>query len=141
MKLPLALLFLIGGLLRAEPDSPELEKHPIEIELEQAFEKESSTAGMVLAMATAQEKWNTVLDTNYQKLLKGLETEAAKALRESQSLWVAQRDKEVDFLIAFYSKMKGSMYRIIYADRMLTIVEERAKHLGYLVESLELREK
>jgi uncharacterized protein YecT (DUF1311 family) len=90
-------------------------EHPIDIAMDKAIEKNPSTAGMVEAFAAAGEKWDTELNKNYKILIAKLDPDARKALREAQRAWVTQRDKEIDYLIKFYSKMEGTMYRIIYA--------------------------
>lgn len=107
--------------------------------MDQAIEKNPSTAGMVEAFGVASKAWDRELNKKYQTLMARLDPEAKKALRESQRAWVAHRDKEIDYLVKFYSKMQGTMYRTIYAESTMSIVKRRAVKLGYMVEMLDLR--
>ena len=94
---------------------------------------------MVEAFAAAAEKWDTELNKNYKVLIAKLDPDAKKALREAQRAWVTQRDKEIYYLIEFYSKMEGTMYRIIYAETTMSMVRDRALKLSYMVEMLKQR--
>jgi len=135
-----ALLLLFVTLAARAQDSSADKKHPIEARMDKAIEENSSTAGMVEAFGKAHEEWDTELNKNYKILMKRLEPEAQKALREAQRSWVLHRDKEIDYLLQFYRKMKGTMYRVIYAETTMSMVQRRALALSYMVEMLEVRE-
>lgn len=81
------------------------------------------------------------MEKNLGVLTNKLDPEAKEALVKTQRAWVTQREKEIDYLIEFYSKMKGTMYRIIYAETTMSMVRDRALKLGYMVEMLGQRKK
>ena len=140
MKL-LAFLFSLLFLFPAVAEDEAEKKHPIDVEMNAAIDKNSSTAGMVEAFAVAAKKWDAELNKNYKILTTKLDADAKKALREAQRAWVAHRDKEIDYLIEFYSKMEGTMYRTIYAETTMSHVRDRALKLSYMVEMLDVRSK
>lgn len=135
MKLWLFFLPIFSFSLFAE-EPEEVKKHPIEIALDKKLEKTVSTAGMVEAFSKAREQWEAELEKNYKKLLTDLDPEGKEALKEAQEAWTKQQEKEIEFLIAFYSKMKGTMYRTIYAETTMTMVKQRALDLADMVEIL-----
>ena len=132
-------IFLALSLCSFSQNEAGPKKHPIDVAMDQAIEKNPSTAGMVEALGVASKAWDRELNKNYQTLMARLDPEAKKALRESQRAWVTHRDKEIDFLVKFYSKMQGTMYRTIYAESTMSIVKRRAVKLGHMVEMLDLR--
>ena len=50
--------------------------------------------------------WDAILNKSYQALLKALEEDQQKKLREMQRAWIAWRDKNCDFL---YDYFQGTM--------------------------------
>lgn len=139
MMRPLALLLALALPALSQTPAPP-EKHPIDVALERAIAQNSSTAGMVEAFATASKAWDGELNKNYGILMARLDPDAKNALRESQRAWIAHRDKEIDFLLQFYGKLRGTMYRTIYAETTMSIVRRRAVKLGHLVQMLDLRD-
>ena len=134
-------IFLALSLTAIAQDPTEPGKHSIDLAMEKAIDKNPSTAGMVESFAAAAKEWDRELNKHYQTLMKGLDPDAKKALRESQRAWIAHRDKEIDYLAEFYSKMEGTMYRAIYAESTMSIVRRRAIKLGHMAEMLKLRSK
>ncbi len=116
------------------------EDHPIDRELEAAIEKDSSTAGQNRAISVAHKNWDAELNKAYQKLLKHLDAEAARKMRESQRAWMAWRDKGIASLTAFYEKMQGTMWRPIHSYSVMELTRQRAIDLGDLAEIVEERE-
>lgn len=134
--------FLFAFSLTASAQDPAgPEKHPIDLAMDKAIDKNPSTAGMVEAFAAAAKEWDRELNKHYQTLMNGLDAAAKKALRESQRAWITHRDKEIDYLAEFYGKMEGTMYRTVYAESTMSIVKRRAVKLGHMAEMLKLRSK
>ena len=65
---------------------------------------------------------------------------AKTKLRESQRAWIQFRDKEIALIQAFYSKIDGTMFRVISASTIMELTHKRAISLSYMVEFIELRE-
>lgn len=134
----LALFALLGAILL--PTLSHAEIHPIDAAMEKAQAKDPSTAGQTSAIDSALKKWDTELNRHYDTLLKRLDPEATAKLRESQREWVTWRDKELESLSAFFSKMDGTMWVPASAYARMNITRERALSLGRLAELSEMRE-
>ena len=118
----------------------EEEKHWIDVKMEQAIDKDGSTAGMITATDAALKDWDKELNKHYQKLLTNLDDKAKAKLRESQRAWIQFRDKEIALIQAFYSKIDGTMFRVISASAVMELTHKRAVSLSYMAEFAELRE-
>lgn len=133
MLLLATLSLLVSGLFAQDDSDSKEKKHPIDVWLEAAMEKDSSTAGMVMACSKASDKWDAEMNKVYKELMNSLSPSAAEALRNAQRKWVEQRDAEYEFIAEFYGKADGTMWRVVAADAAMQIVRERALTLqGYL---------
>ena len=117
----------------------EVDKHPIDVALEEKIDADSSTAGMIEASQWAEEEWDKLLNTNYQALMKKLDKESQEKLRNSQREWVKFRDLEFEFNGNFYGGFEGTMYRVFAAGFRADFVRERALRLGAYLEQMNER--
>jgi uncharacterized protein YecT (DUF1311 family) len=133
----LALILFVFMLPSGAASAEESEKHPIDIELEQRLEADYSTAGMIEATSDAAEKWDKLLNANYNALMKKLDKNLQNKLRASQREWIKYRDLEFDFNGSFWIGFEGTMYRVIAASDKCEFVKKRALELGSYLESLD----
>ena len=131
----LALLLLLALPLAAQ------EEHPIDVQFGKDVEKNNSTAGLVAAYNKALKSWDKELNKQYQKLMAGLDAEAKASLKDSQRAWITYRDKEIENLSVFYSKVQGTMFRTISAAAITNLTKNRALSLSYMADFVEIREK
>ena len=113
-----------------------VEKHPIDIKLEQKIEQDSSTTGMVEAYQWACKEWDKLLNKNYNALMKKLSKAEQDKLLVSQLEWIKYRDLEFEFNGKYWSGFQGTMYRIAPAAFQSDFIRERALRLGYYLEDL-----
>ncbi len=100
--------------------------------MEQAMDREPSTAGMVQAAREAAERWDTLLNANYHALKGQLPAEAAAALTASQRQWLTWRDAEVETLAGVYGAQEGTMWMPAMAHAEMALTQRRAKQLMHL---------
>ena len=131
----LALLLLLALPLAAQ------EEHPIDVQFGKDVEKNNSTAGLVAAYDKALKSWDKELNKQYQKLMAGLDAEGKASLKHSQRAWIIYRDKEIENLSVFYSKVQGTMFRTISAAAITNLTKNRALSLSYMADFVEIREK
>ncbi len=127
--------FLASSVLLAEPDK----KDPIDVTMEEAIDKDPSTAGMVQAAANADEKWQKEITLALAKLKKEMTPEQWKALQVSQRAWSAYHDKELETQTAIYSVMEGTMWRPASAHSAMEINRARALLLRQYIQILSER--
>jgi uncharacterized protein YecT (DUF1311 family) len=131
----LAAALCFANLAFADDETP---KHPIDTELEERIDADSSTAGMIEACQWAEGEWDKLLNENYQALMEKLDKKNQAALKASQREWIKFRDLEFEFIGSFYGGMDGTMYQMIAAGDRADFVRERALKLGGYLASLEL---
>jgi len=104
--------------------------HPIDKWLEECIAKDESTAGMVDCADKAYKKWDAELNKVYKELMKLLDAESQKKLKESQKAWIKFRDEEFKLLDSFYSKKDGTMFIPMHAFDRMDIVKNRVQELN-----------
>jgi uncharacterized protein YecT (DUF1311 family) len=117
------------------------EKHWIDKKLERDSVKDSSTSGMIEATANAKELWDKEMNEQYQKLIAALDDVSKTKLQESQRAWVVFRDREIENISEFYSKVEGTMYRVSANYAVMEITRRRAMDLSARVKDLEARNR
>ena len=117
-------------------DYEEIEKHPIDVEVEKRIDNDPSTIGMIEAFEYAAKEWDKLLNENYTALMRKLSGEEQEKLRASQREWIKYRDLEFDFNAHFWAGFEGTMYRVFPFDFRADFVRERALMLGNYLESL-----
>jgi uncharacterized protein YecT (DUF1311 family) len=109
--------------------APAVKKHPIEVEMESAIDKDPSTAGMHKAFRDARDKWEKEIIKSYTKLKETMEPEEFEALRISQRAWQSYRDAEVKVQGEIYSREQGTMWGPIAIGDEMELYRSRAMQL------------
>lgn len=104
-------------------------QHSIDKELTQCIDKSKCiTAGMIKCGEEAYKKWDAELNKYYGLLMKILDDDARKKLKESQITWLKFRDLEFEF-IPWYFTDPGSYQGPAIAEHKMDIVKARALQL------------
>jgi uncharacterized protein YecT (DUF1311 family) len=135
MKAFVALLAVLCCLAPLRAD--EEEKNPIDVALEAALEKESSTAGMVGAYDAARTKWDKQMNATYKKLKEKMDEEEWQQVVEAQKAWIAFRNAQLAQIGGYYGKKDGTMWRVTIAEHAMQVTKDRARYLSRLLEDLE----
>ena len=136
MKTCLFISILVACSLSLRADE---EKSPIDLEMEAAIEKDSSTAGMVQAASMANKQWDAEMNSCYQKLKKTMKPDEWEALVTAQRAWLAYRDAQIKSLVAIYDHMEGTMWIPVSASSVMEITKHRALFLKDLGETISER--
>ncbi len=132
MKLRSGFCILFASLVfvfSATPLLAEEEKHKIDIWLEEAIKKDSSTAGMREATNEAREMWDKEMNETYQRLLDRSSEEQKEILKAAQKAWVAFRDANGELITEFVVKDGGTAHQLIATSMGYQMVKDRALQL------------
>ncbi|WP_376699027.1 lysozyme inhibitor LprI family protein [Burkholderia cepacia] len=101
---------------------------PIDVAMRQCLARRdrSSPAGQIQCMGEAQQQWQAVMDSAYQRLLKDAPADAKRGWQDSQRRWLTWRKDEVHLLKAVYDTTRGTSYAMSSADLQLQPVRDRA---------------
>jgi uncharacterized protein YecT (DUF1311 family) len=114
-------------------------KDPIDIAMDEAMERNGSTAGMCEAIAEANEKWEARLNAVYAKLKKRMPPEEFAALQQAQRAWIAYRDLQIKSYEATYSRMDGTMWIPCSASAVMNLTKQRVQELEGILNLLSER--
>jgi uncharacterized protein YecT (DUF1311 family) len=137
MKTPLFFLAVLTS-LSLQLFSQE-EKDPIDLEMDAAMERDYSTAGMVEAITSAHEKWESKLNSTYKVLKQRMPPEDFAALQKAQRAWITFRDKQIESYGITYGAMEGTMWIPMQADAVMRLTRERARELESMLQMLNAR--
>lgn len=115
----------------------EEKKHPIDVALEAAMEKDPSTAGMVRALGIARDKWDKEMNATYKKLKETMEADDFKQLVAAQKAWLAYRDAQVEQVGNYFGKKEGTINRVTAASLITDLTKSRALFLKSLLDGAE----
>ena len=130
MRFLLSIIILVAATnLYSQKDT--ISTHPIDSLLESCLKSDSSssTAGMLKCINSATALWDEELNKNYKSLMSVLMPEEKEKLKTSQLKWIEFRDKEFEFSGAAYTRLEGTMWLVVRANRRLNIVKHRAFEL------------
>ncbi|AOI58218.1 lysozyme inhibitor LprI family protein [Burkholderia diffusa] len=101
---------------------------PIDVAMRQCLARRdrSSTAGQIQCMGEAQQQWQAVMDSAYQRLTNDAPADAKRGWQDSQRHWITWRKDEVHLLKAVYDTTRGTAYAMSSADMQLQPVRDRA---------------
>ncbi|KUY89288.1 hypothetical protein WS50_16080 [Burkholderia territorii] len=101
---------------------------PIDVAMRQCLARRdrSSTAGQIQCMGEAQQQWQAVMDSAYQRLSNDAPADVKRGWQDSQRHWVTWRKDEVHLLKAVYDTTRGTAYAMSSADLQLQPVRDRA---------------
>ena len=127
-------LLFIAAILFSIPRGEGSEvKDPIDIAMEAAIDRNSSTAGMCKATAVAREKWEERLNAAWAKLKKKMPADEFAELQKAQRAWIAYRDLQIKSYEATYAKMDGTMWIPIRAGAGMDLTKQRVQDLESLL--------
>lgn len=92
-----------------------------------------TTAGMIQCNARETEAWDGLLNTEYKRLMDGLEGEAADKLRAAQRGWIAMRDG--DCALSYHTFAGGTIAGVVAGSCMLERTATRVLQLRDLHET------
>lgn len=136
----IALLLLPLLLSAGRLSATEAPAHPIEAELARCLgtAEGSTTFGSLACIDAAHTAWDRELNRVYGELRKRLDVPGRDRLREAQRRWIAWRDAEIEAIGTIYGALDGTMYRVMQADAVLTLIRERARELDNRLETVKL---
>ncbi|QDD65743.1 MULTISPECIES: lysozyme inhibitor LprI family protein [Herbaspirillum] len=106
--------------------------HPIDIWLQRAIEKDSSTAGMREATNQARQMWDKELNKSYQHLMSRLPAAQQEVLRASQRAWIKFRDADGEVISRIVAAQQGTMFQLTATSYWMELTKARALQLdGY----------
>lgn len=114
------------------------DKHRIDIELEECLNNEwtQSTVDIMLCADNALNEWDKELNVVYQKLMKLLNDDQKKTLRQAQKEWIKYRDLEFSNIDSIY-EMDGTMWGQVRIMERLEIVKNRTLSLQNYLNALD----
>src|SRR5207302_6785773 len=95
-------------------------------ELKDAISKNPSTLGMVHAYLDAEKKWLEEIDHAISGLKGKLASEQWLALEESQKIWMAYRESELNAQGKIFGRMRGTMWQLTAASSRMELARSRA---------------
>lgn len=123
----------------AMPLHADEEKHPIDVVMEAAIDKDSSTVGMVQAVSKANKQWDAEMNDLYQDLKRKMAPEEWAALVAAQKAWIVFRDAQIKSIVETYGHMQGTMYIPMSASAIMELTKSRALFLQSLKETISER--
>nr|WP_086938628.1 lysozyme inhibitor LprI family protein [Thaumasiovibrio occultus] len=102
-----------------------IEEHPIDMAMSACTEQFSTTVGMHECSALAYHAWDRELNRAYAALGGSNNPE----LKAAQIAWIAFRDKQTEYLAAHYGKMQGSIWGLIYGEKVNDITRQQTEAL------------
>ncbi|MBI3218602.1 MAG: DUF1311 domain-containing protein [Bacteroidetes bacterium] len=114
------------------------EEFPIDKRLRECLDstQHQTTAGMFDCAIRARQQWDKELNKNFNLLLGKLSVDEKEKLKIAQRNWISYRDKEIEFSKTIYLNMKGSMWRVVLADRQTELTKQRALELRVYYDNL-----
>lgn len=94
-----------------------------------SVEANQSTHGMINCASMAYDAWDAELNRVYKQLMSVLSAEEKEKLKAAQKSWIAWRNSELAFSDLMHDNLGGSMWRVVAAERALTIVRQRVLEL------------
>lgn len=114
-------------------------KDPIDIAMEAAIDRDSSTAGMCNAFAKAGDKWESRLNAAWAKLKSKMPEDEFAELQQAQRAWLTYRVLQIQSYNATYGKMEGTMWRPCCVSAIMNITKQRVQDLETILGLLEER--
>jgi uncharacterized protein YecT (DUF1311 family) len=118
---------------KALPILDGLDKHPIDIALDDCLRKDETTAGRVGCYGRAEARWDAEVERAYQKLLSSLDPARQAGVREAQQSWVTFRDAQIAAIYAVNGPRDGTIWKVTGARQAARIAREQAQRLAGLM--------
>lgn len=100
--------------------------HPLDQQLQQCLNKESSTAGMSQCYSTANKSWDKEMNAQYNQAMKKLTGDAKDKLRTAQRAWLVYRDSWMDASRSYFLSSQGSMAALSVGAQGVNLVRNQA---------------
>lgn len=116
--------------------------HPIEQRLDSCLDQTENftTAGMSGCVGIAMRQWETEMDSAYAGLMAALSPDGRLALVKSQQAWANFREAAHEQIGQFnYDELQGTMYRVVAAMQLKTMLKQRAEELQNMLDVLKER--
>lgn len=111
-------------------------KYPIDQWLEECIDKDPSTAGMNNCTYKANEMWDKELNKIYKQLMKKLNPQGQKLLKEAETAWIKYRDAELNFGDEIIYGIGGTIASTTSAGQRYDFVKTRTLELKAYLEML-----
>jgi len=122
--LPIACLFASSMALA--------QQNPLDQQLQQCLDKESSTTGMSQCYGMATKAWDKEMNTQYNQVMKKLTGEPKDKLRSAQRAWLAYRDSWNAASRSYFLSSQGSMAALSIGAQSVSLVRNQALMLQSL---------
>ena len=99
---------------------------PIDQQLQQCLDKESSTAGMSQCYGSANKAWDKEMTAQYNQAMKKLTGEPKDKLRAAQRAWLAYRDSWMEASRSYFLSSQGSMAALSVGAQGVNLVRNQA---------------
>lgn len=102
------------------------QQNPLDQQLQQCLNKESSTAGMSQCYDSANKGWDKEMNTQYNQVMKKLTGQPKDKLRSAQRAWLAYRDSWLDASRSYFLSSQGSMAALSVGAQGVSLVRNQA---------------
>ncbi|MCE0490075.1 DUF1311 domain-containing protein [Pantoea sp. Mb-10] len=127
MKKGLLLIVLISsGTALAEAS------HPIDQQLAQCLNTESSTLALSQCYSRANKAWDSEMNRQYAQAMARLTGEPKAQLRSAQRAWLAYRDSWLAATRSYFTRSQGTMAALSLGDQGVSVVRNQALMLQSL---------
>ncbi len=99
---------------------------PIDQQLQQCLDNESSTAGMSQCYGSANKSWDKEMNVQYNQAMKKLTGEPKDKLRAAQRAWLAYRDSWMEASRSYFVSSQGSMAALSIGAQGVNLVRNQA---------------
>ena len=103
--------------------------HPIQTLQNRWENNDSTTYGILDAQKCAYKLWDTELNRVYKRLMKTLNSDQKKALRNSQRKWIVYRDAEKESVRSIYGQKQGTMWGIVGSASVIDLTKTQLQRL------------
>lgn len=100
--------------------------HPLDQQLQQCLDKESSTLGMSQCYSSANKGWDKEMNFQYNQVMKKLTGEPKDKLRAAQRAWLAYRDSWMEASRSYFLSSQGSMAALSVGAQGVSLVRNQA---------------
>jgi uncharacterized protein YecT (DUF1311 family) len=100
--------------------------HPLDQQLQQCLDKESSTLGMSQCYSSANKGWDKEMNLQYNQVMKKLTGEPKDKLRAAQRAWLAYRDSWMEASRSYFLSSQGSMAALSVGAQEVSLVRNQA---------------
>lgn len=101
------------------------------------LDEAQTTVAMVSCNEMAYKLWDSELNAVFRQLYSALPSRQKKALLASQQEWLQFRDKEFQFLNAYFAR-QGTIWSVIAGQPKIQLVKDRVLELRNYIDAVDL---